>query len=129
MKINLPTMHKEYDEDTDSVKIIEDTIQCDIDTSVYSETRWERHFPETAKNYKLFGYIEMLHNAKGTVDGRVYVSSLLKAVFCFIESEDIPTFKSFSQIFDLSDEKFCLKLVEKIKHLFDLVLNASATKN
>lgn len=129
MRVKLPTMRKEYNEDKDSIDIIESTISCDIDTSVYSETRWEKNFPATAKNYRLFDYIEMLQNTKGTVDGRVYVSSLLKAVFCFIESDDIPTFKEFSQMFDLSDEQFCMNLISKIQHMFELILNSSATKN
>lgn len=129
MRVTLPTLRKEFDEKTEIVKVIKDSIECDIDTSIYSETRWEKTFPDTAKNYKLFDYIQMLTNAKGTVDGRVYVSSLLKAVYCFIESDDLPTFKSFCKLFDLSDEEFSIGLIKKIQHIFELILQASSTKN
>lgn len=129
MRVNLPTLRKEYDESTDSVKVVRDTITCNIDMSVYAEMRWEQHFPETAKQYKLFDYVEMLQGKKGVVDGRVYVAAMLKAVFCFIESDDIATFKEFTQLFDLSEADFCKELINKIKHVFELAINSSTTKN
>ena len=129
MRVTLPTLKKEYDSGTDSVKVVRGSIQCTIDTSVYAETRWEQAFPETAKRYKLFDYIDMLQNTKGSVDGRVYVAAMLKAVFCFMEFDELTSYKEFVQMFDLAQEDFCVELIQKIRHLFDLAINGSATKN
>jgi hypothetical protein len=128
MKIKLPLLRKEFDEKTKTVKQIRGTLECDIDTTVYAEERWERHFPELAQREGLFEYAERItgHKEEG---GRAYVAALLKAVFCFIESDDLPTYKSFAQLFDLADEKYSTELINGFKDAFDLILGSSATKN
>ena len=43
-----------------------------------------------------------------------------------MEGKDIADFKSFCQLFDLADADYLNKLVDTMKNIFTLVLNASA---
>ena len=129
MKFTLRTMKKIYNEDTDSVEVKHGTIDCTLDTSLYAEQRWEKYFPDEASKSKLFDYVERLLNAKGEVSARVYSLSMLKAVYCFIESDDLPEFKEFAQLFDMSDEQFAIETIKKLQHMFEIALSSSATKN
>lgn len=91
---------------------------------MFAEERWEQNFPHNAKNETLFAYIERM-KAAGTVENKAYILSNLKALYCFMEGSDIPDFKSFCQLFDLADGEYLNELIEKIKFVFEVVLNGS----
>lgn len=63
--------------------------------------------------------------AAGAIENKVYILSNLKALYCFMEGSDIPDFKSFCQLFDLADGEYLNELIEKIKFVFEVVLNGS----
>lgn len=129
MRAKLPIIKQEFDESTESVKTIHGTIEADIDTSVYSEERWERFFPEQAQREGLFQYVERITSGSQSLGERAYVASMLKAIFCFIESDEIPTYKDFAQLFILSDAEYVNNLITQLVKLFRAIIGDSATKN
>lgn len=126
MKIELPLLHQEFDKDNNLVST-EELVEFDVDTSVYSEERWEQNFPELAQRESLFQYVERID--KNAISNRVKVSAMLKAIFCFIESDRIQTYKQFAQMFSLSDPEYTDKLIHKLKTAFNAVLRSSSAKN
>lgn len=98
-----------------------------IDTSVYSEERWEQHFPELAKKEGLFQYVERIQ--KETATERVKVACMLKAVYCFIESDDVPTYKSFAQMINLATPEYTTRMIKILHSAFNAILGGSSVKN
>lgn len=121
----LPIIDKQIDEKNNKILISERDIDVTIDTSLFAEERWEANFPLNAQKETLFAYIERVKNA-GLIESKAHILSNLKAVYCFMEGKDIADFKSFCQLFDLADEKYISKLIDKIKYVFDIVLKSSA---
>ena len=122
----LPTIKKHIDDTTNKLVVEKGEITVGIDTSLFAEERWERFFPHNAKNETLFAYVERIQNA-GVVGGANIVSDL-KALYCFMESDEIPDFKSFLQMFDLADTEYLKALSNKIKFVFEIALK-TATAN
>lgn len=125
MKITLPILNQTLT-DEEIVSSVSEAV-FEIDTSVYSEERWEQNFPTLAAHEGLFQYIERIN--KDAVTERVRVISMLKAVFCFIESEEVSTYKQFAQMFNLSNVEYTDNLILKLKSAFNLILNGSSVKN
>lgn len=121
----LPIIDKQIDEKNNKILTSERDIDVTIDTSLFAEERWEANFPLNAQKETLFAYIERVKNAE-LIESKAHILSNLKAVYCFMEGEDIADFKSFCQLFDLADEKYISKLIDKIKYVFDIVLKSSA---
>lgn len=125
IKTKLTTVEKTIDEATNSLVVKEKDISVRIDTSIFAEERWEVNFSHNAKKETLFAYIERVKEA-GQIESKAHILSNLKALFCFIESEDIVTFKDFCQLFDLADAARLKKTVSQIKYVFEIVLSSSA---
>lgn len=68
-------------------------IKVQIDVSLFAEKRWEENFPANAKNETLFAYVERIGD-KGAKNP-AYLMSNLKAVYCFIVSDEIADFGAF----------------------------------
>lgn len=128
IKTKLPIMEKTINEATKSLVITEKEIDICIDTSLYAEQRWETYFPHNAKNETLFAYVERVQSS-GKIADRAHVLSNLKAIYCFMEGEQIADFKSFLQLFDLADGDYINRLIEKIKFVFEIALSTSAVKS
>ena len=126
MKITLPILSQTIQ--GDQVISTETEQEFELDTSVYSEERWEQHFPIQAAKEGLYQYIERIHTA-ATTSERVRVASMLKAIYCFIESSRIPTYKDFAMLFNLAAPDYTEKLIRKLHNAFKLVLNGSSVKN
>ena len=124
MRVTLPILHQKIE--NNELISTETEAVFDIDTSVYSEERWEQNFPELAAHEGLFDYIGRLNSA---VSNRVMVACMLKALYCFMESEEIPTYKDFAKMFVLGDSAYLSKLLEKLHTTFNLILQSSSTKN
>lgn len=128
IKTTLPIFEKRVDESSKKIVTEEKEIKVAIDTSLFAEERWEANFPNNAKKETLFAYIERIKEA-GLIDSRAHVLSNLKALYCFMEGEDIPDFKSFCQLFDLSDAEHMERLVNKIKFVFEIVIGSSTANS
>ena len=98
-----------------------------VDTTVFAEERWQKHFPENARNETLFAYVERINNQNKTASkDAAMIHSNLKALYCFLESDNLPTFKTFVQLFDLSDSVTLEKQVKVLQNVFNTVLHSSA---
>ena len=125
IKTKLPVFTSHIDETTKKLVVVDKEIDVAIDTSLFAEERWESNFPHNAKNETLFAYIERMQ-AEGKVDP-AHVLSNLKALYCFLEGDDIADFKTFCQMFDVVDPDRLAKLIDKIKYVFEIVLNSATT--
>lgn len=128
IKTKLPTVEKTIDETTNSLVVREKEIDVYIDTSLFAEQRWETYFPHNAKNETLFAYVERIQSSGKTAD-RAHVLSNLKAIYCFMEGDEISDFKSFLQLFDLADGEYVNRLIDKIKFVFEIALNTSTVSS
>lgn len=128
IKTKLPTVEKTIDEATHALVVKEKEIDVAIDTSLFAEERWEANFPHNAKTETLFAYIERVQKA-GLLESKAHILSNLKALYCFMEGAEIADFKSFCQLFDLADGARLEKLVDKIKYVFNIVLNSSTVSS
>ena len=125
IQTKLPVFESHIDEKTNKLVIEPKEIDVKIDTSLFAEERWEANFPHNAKNETLFAYIERMRD-EGKID-TVHVLSHLKALYCFLEGDDIADFKSFCQLFNTVDGKRLAQLVEKIKVVFEIILDSATT--
>ena len=127
MRITLPILKQDFV--NGEVLSTETDRSFVIDTSVYSEERWESNFPALAQKESLFQYIERIENAENTLK-RAKIISLLKAIYCFLEpTEGDLSYKEFAQLFSVSDVGYTERLVDKLTSAFNAILNSSATKN
>lgn len=125
MKVEIPMLKQELKDGEVINK--ETTVLFDLDTSVYSEERWEQNFPKMAEHEGLFQYIERVQ--KNSLTDRVKVASMLKAIFCFIESESVTSYKEFAKMFNLATPDYTSRLIDSLKNAFKLVLGGSSVKN
>ena len=125
MRLELPLLHQELRDD-EVVSIRSSTI-FEIDTSVYAEERWEKNFPDLAKKESLFQYIDRVKNE--SITDRVRLTAMLKAIYCFIESDAVPTYKDFAKLFSLSDSKYTEELINKLITAFKAICGSSSVKN
>jgi hypothetical protein len=119
--IELPVIEQKIEEG----KLIETKtkLKAYIDTSIYSQTRWEINFPKEAEKEGLFDYIERIKEYKQVDIAKTI--SLLKAIYCFMEIDK--SFKDFLKLFNVSDNT--LPLINALKDTFEIILNSSAEKN
>lgn len=122
VKTKLPVQVK-TDDGNGKITTTDRDIDVAVDTSIFAEQRWEANFPAQAAHETLFAYIERVQTDK-LID-KAHILSNLKAIFCFIESDEIADFKSFCQLFDLADGEYLKRLTDKIEYIFNLVLNSS----
>ena len=125
IQTKLPVFESHIDEKTNKLVIEPKEIDVKIDTSLFAEERWEANFPHNAKNETLFAYIERMRD-EGKID-TVHVLSHLKALYCFLEGHDIAAFQSFCQLFNTVAGKRLAQLVEKIKVVFEIILDSATT--
>lgn len=125
MRIELPLLTQKIVED--QLVSQERIVSFDLDTSVYSEERWEQNFPALAEKEGLFQYIERVH--QNSLTEKVRVIAMLKAIFCFIESSDVPTYKEFAKMFNLATPEYTERLINSLLKAFRLVLGSSSVKN
>ncbi len=126
IKTKLPLLEKEIDGDGKLV-VNKSEIEIGIDTSLFAEERWEQNFPLQAKSETLFAYVERVGGA-GLADSKAHILSNLKALYCFIDSDKLPDYKSFLKLFDLADGEYLTALTDKIKYVFEIALQG-ATAN
>lgn len=126
MQIKIPFNKRELNADGNIVDNKGD-ITANLDMSVNAEARWETHFPNLAEKETIFNYVDRLQNAKRTdTNTAAVVLSSIKAVYCFLTSESLPTFESFAALFDLSDSETIAKQIKALELAFGVVRNGAA---
>lgn len=122
IKTTLPIVEKAIE--NDKLVTAKKTIDVKIDTSIFAEERWESNFPQNACRETLFAYVERIKT--DGLNDKAHILSNLKALYCFIEGDAIPDFKSFCQMFDIADGEYLNELTNKMRVVFDIALNGSA---
>nr|DAI65387.1 MAG TPA: hypothetical protein [Caudoviricetes sp.] len=122
IKTTLPIVEKAIE--NDKLVTVKKTIDVKIDTSIFAEERWESNFPQNASRETLFAYVERIKT--DGLNDKAHILSNLKALYCFIEGDAIPDFKSFCQMFDIADGEYLNELTNKMRVVFDIALNGSA---
>ena len=122
IKTTLPIVEKAIE--NDKLVTAKKTIDVKIDTSIFAEDRWESNFPQNARRETLFAYVERIKT--DGLNDKAHILSNLKALYCFIEGDAIPDFKSFCQMFDIADGEYLNELTNKMRVVFDIALNGSA---
>lgn len=121
----LPVFETELNEKSGELIHKTRDIKCKIDVSLFAEKRWEENFPANAKNETLFAYVERV--GEKDLKNPAYLMSHLKAVFCFIESDEIADFNAFLRLFDIAGGECLTRLLDKIKFVFEIALKAAAS--
>lgn len=121
----LPVLETELDEAAGKLVKKPRDIKVKIDTSLFAEERWEKNFPTQAKTETLFNYVERVQEKGLASTDTATVLSNLKALYCFMEGDEIADFKSFLQLFNLADIDHLQKLVDKIKFVFEIALQSA----
>lgn len=122
IRTTLPIVEKAIE--NDKLVATKKSIDVKIDTSIFAEERWESNFPQNASRETLFAYVERIKT--DGLNDKAHILSNLKALYCFIEGDDIPDFKSFCQMFDIADGEYLNELTNKMRVVFDIALNGSA---
>lgn len=125
MYILLPTIEKTYNEDTKQIIRKEGTLKVNVDTSFQAHLKWEEQFADTLK-CDLLTYTERVKKiTKDKEQAKAQFLSLLKWLYCYIDSDDLPTFKDFCKLFDY---EIADKILSKIGSVLEEVGNF-ASKN
>lgn len=122
IRTTLPIVEKAIE--NDKLVATKKSIDVKIDTSIFAEERWESNFPQNASRETLFAYVERIKT--DGLNDKAHILSNLKALYCFIEGDAIPDFKSFCQMFDIADGEYLNELTNKMRVVFDIALNGSA---
>lgn len=100
MKITLPTIKRNYNENTKQIDVVRGEIEVDIDTSFQAHLKWEEQFGNTM-NCDLATYTERVKSwLEDTGKSKANFLGLLKLLYCYVSSPELPTFKEFCRLFD-----------------------------
>lgn len=118
MRIIIPTIEKTYDEETKSVVVKKGSMPVDVDTSFQAHLKWEEQFGATM-NCDLSTYTDRVRSwVKDPEKAKIQFLGMLKLLYCYINSPDLPTFRDFCRLFDydIADE-----IINKIKCVLEEV--------
>lgn len=102
-------------------------ITAEINVTLLAEERWEAHFPALAAKETIFAFVERIKNTKETAANRhALILSAVKALYCFLQSAELPDFNSFAALFDLSDEATTQKQMNILNIAFGIATKGSA---
>mgnify|MGYP001006316425 CR=1 FL=1 len=125
MIVKLPTISKTWNEETNQVEVTKSEIAVDIDTSFKAHLKWEEQFQSTV-GYSLSTYTDMVSEwIKDPNNAKARLVGYIKLLYCYINSDKLPTFKDFAGLFDfeVADE-----ISNKIKIVLEEV-GKTASKN
>ena len=127
MIVKLPIIvSKDFDEDTKQLKIEKGTLEVEIDTSFKAHLKWEEQgFGSALGGIDLRTYTERVQKMLDQKKGNAELLSLLKLLYCYVNSPKLPTFKDFLGLFDYD---VAGEILDKISIVLDQV-NKSASKN
>lgn len=127
MIIKLPTIEeKRWNEETKQLEITRGELPVEIDTSFKAHLKWEEQFAESMGGIDLQTYTARVQNMiKKDSSTPAEMLSMLKLLYCYINSDKLPTFKDFLGLFDIDVAE---EIITKIRVVLEEV-GKSATKN
>lgn len=101
MIIKIPTVKKNWNEEAQKMEVIRDEMRVDIDTSFKAHLKWEEQFSATV-GCDLSTYSERVKVwVKDPQTAKAQLLGLLKLLYCYVNSDALPTFKEFTALFDI----------------------------
>jgi len=125
MIVKLPTIQKEWDEQTNRVVVTKDELKVNIDTSFKAHQKWEEQF-QNSMNCSLATYTDRVMSWKSNQDAILAnFLGILKLLYCYVNSPELPTFIDFITLFEPENYK---EIFEKIEIVLGEV-NKTIAKN
>jgi hypothetical protein len=123
MIVKLPAIHRQL-VDGKLIKEIKE-IEVQIDTSFKAHLKWEEQFSKTL-GCDLTTYTErVMHSLSEPNLNKANLLGMLKLLYCYINSDRLPTFKEFIELFDFEVAE---EIIKKISSVLEEV-GKSASKN
>lgn len=115
MIVNIPIVkNKTFNNETGQVTIVKGEMKVNIDTSFLAHLKWEEQFQQilqcdlTEYTQRVIGWTKNESTAKQNFLG------ILKLLYCYINSEELPTFKDFCKLFEYEVAGEILEVVGKV---------------
>lgn len=125
MQVNLPTIERVFNEDTQKIEVKKGSLPVNIDTSFQAHLKWEEQFGATL-NCDLTTYTDRVKTwILDPNKAKAQFLGMLKLLYCYINSDKLPTFREFCKLFDyeIADE-----VLNKIKVILEEI-GKTASKN
>lgn len=125
MQIIIPTIERVFNEETKTIESKRGSLYVNIDTSFQAHLKWEEQFGDVLK-CDLTTYTERVRNwLLDPAKAKAQFLGMLKLLYCYINSDKLPTFRDFCRLFDyeIADE-----ILEKIKIVLEEV-SKTVSKN
>ena len=111
MIIKIPTVQKTWNEEAQKMEVKRDEMRVDIDTSFKAHLKWEEQFSTTV-GCDLSTYTERVKMwVRDPQTAKAQLLGLLKLLYCYINSDALPTFKEFVSLFDIEVADQILKKI------------------
>ena len=123
MRFKFPVQRKELVDG--KVKKEKGYIDFDIDTSLASQARYEKKFPELAKYEDLYNYSIRIKDVKELSTAKIL--SWLKLLYCWIETD--LDYIDFLKLFDLTDQDYVKEFIKALEKAFNTIIDGSSEKN
>jgi hypothetical protein len=112
MIVRIPTIKREMIDG--EFKTIRGELPVDIDTSFEAHLKWEEHFQSTLK-CSLTEYTERVkHQISNGDQSKVGLVGMLKMLYCYVNSDQLPTFRDFARLFDFEVADEILGVIKKV---------------
>lgn len=113
MIIKIPTIEKHLDDNGNVVKKRSE-MSVEIDTSFLAHLKWEEQF-QASMGVDLSTYTERVKGWVGDeAQSKAHFVSLLKLLYCYVNSDKLPTFKDFVKLFDFEVADEILKKISVV---------------
>lgn len=126
MKFKLPLLEEEFNIETKEVKSTKTYLDCEFDFSIDAQQRWEENFPEQAKLYDVFDFVERMKNVE--VKDVASAGIALKIIYCFLIFKDHITFREFTRMFDSTNEEYFNELKGILNDVLTYIFSRSDSK-
>lgn len=100
--IRIPIIQYEYVDGKMVPK--KEELLVNVDTSFKSHLKWETHFQESKNGVDLTSMISVVSEwIKDEKTASKHLTDLLRVLYCFIDSNKLPTFSDFVGILDINN--------------------------
>lgn len=114
MIINLPKIVRTFDETKQEVITKKEQLPVVVMTSFQSHLKWEEEFQEKEGKDLTQMAAEVNEIVKNQDKVSRNITKLLKVLFCFIDSTELPHFKDFVGLLDIENTKEIIDILTKV---------------
>lgn len=125
MLIKIPTLER-YIDDEGNVQKKQGEMKVQIDTSFLAHLKWEEQF-QPAVGYDLATYTAMVREwIKDENKQKTHFVGMLKLLYCYVNGDEIPTFREFAKLFDY---EIADQILNKISAVLEEINKSVSAKN